>query len=182
MIWIRAVLAHDANETACLVAVDDVGAIRDPDGGVGAHVAIEWMAQAVAAHAGLERRARGEAPRIGLLLGSKRVRLARPAYNRGERFRVVAVRSWGGEQGAVSFDCRVESLDGALRLAEARLSCFMPGEDRSLAEALQTVEVEETGLGQSRQESQGESRDGRRDGLRHAEEREGAGADRGGPR
>ncbi len=110
MIWLRSVEWHDARETGCRVAVADLGAFRDPDGGVGAHVALEWMAQCVAAHAGLERRARGEAPCLGLLLGSKRVRFARAAYTGRESFRVVAVRSWGGDQGAASFDCRVEEI------------------------------------------------------------------------
>jgi uncharacterized membrane protein/predicted hotdog family 3-hydroxylacyl-ACP dehydratase len=128
MIWLRRILAHDAHETRCLVAVADLGGFRDSDGGVGAHVALEWMAQCVAAHAGLERRARGESPALGLLLGSKRVRFARPAYTAGERFRVVAVRGWGGVQGAVSFECRVETIDSGERVADARLSCFMPGE------------------------------------------------------
>lgn len=129
MVWLRRVEAHDERETRCLVSVDDLGAFRDPDGGVGAHAALEWMAQAVAVHAGLERRARGEGPTLGLLLGSKHVRFARPAYNRGEEFHVVAVRGWGGEHGASSFDCRVESPDGRVRVAEARLSCFVPGDE-----------------------------------------------------
>ncbi|MBK7948138.1 MAG: hypothetical protein IPK00_05240 [Deltaproteobacteria bacterium] len=129
MVWLRGVEAHDERETRCLASVDDLGAFRDPEGGVGAHAALEWMAQAVAVHAGLERRARGEGPTLGLLLGSKHVRFARPAYTRGEQFRVVALRGWGGEQGASSFDCRVESLDGRVRVAEARLSCFVPGDE-----------------------------------------------------
>jgi predicted hotdog family 3-hydroxylacyl-ACP dehydratase len=135
MVWLRRIEAHDERETRCLVCVDDLGAFREGDGGVGAHVALEWMAQTVAAHAGLERRNRGEPPTLGLLLGSKHVRFARPAYTRGEAFRVVAVRGWGGEQGAASFDCRVESLDAGVRVAEARLSCFVPGDDSAATDA-----------------------------------------------
>ncbi len=125
MVWLRSVEGHDARETACLVAVSDLGVFRDPDGGVGAHVALEWMAQCVSAHDGLERRERGAAPSLGLLLGSKRLRFARAAYNRDECFRVVAVRGWGGDQGPASFDCRVESLATGMCVAEARLSCFV---------------------------------------------------------
>lgn len=132
MRWLRAIEAHDERETRCLVAVADLAGFADPAGGIGAHVALEWMAQAVAAHAGLVRRARGEAPSLGLLLGSKHVGFARPAYTRDERFRVVAVRGWGGDQGAASFDCRVESLDGREIVARARLSCFLPGDDAGI--------------------------------------------------
>ncbi len=135
MIWLRSVEWHDARETACRVFVADLGAFRDPAGGVGAHVALEWMAQCVAVHAGLERRARGEAPCLGLLLGSKRVRFARAAYTGRESFRVVAMRSWGGEQGAASFDCRVEEIPTGERVADARLSCFVP-ERGALAELM----------------------------------------------
>lgn len=128
MLWLGRIEAHDESETRCLVAVADCGTLRDADGGVSAHVSLEWMAQCVAAHAGLERGARGEAPVLGLLLGSRCVRFARPAYTAGERFRVVAVRGWGGEQGAVSFACRVEEIESGQRVADARLSCFVPGE------------------------------------------------------
>jgi len=129
MIWLRAIENHDARETSALVEVADCGALRDPDGGVGAHVAIEWMAQCVAAHAGIERRASGAAPTLGLLLGSRYVRFARPAYNANERFRVVAIRGWGDDRGAVSFDCRVEEFASGRRVAAARLSCFVPGDE-----------------------------------------------------
>ena len=135
MIWLRSVEWHDACETACRAFVADLGAFRDPAGGVGAHVALEWMAQCVAAHAGLERRARGEAPCLGLLLGSKRVRFGRAAYTGRESFRVVAMRSWGGEQGAASFDCRVEEIPSGKCIADARLSCFVP-ERGALAELM----------------------------------------------
>ncbi|MEZ4280877.1 MAG: hypothetical protein R3F21_14855 [Myxococcota bacterium] len=129
MIWLRAIEGHDARETSASVAVADCGALRDADGGVAAHVAIEWMAQCVAAHAGIERRAGGEAPTLGLLLGSRHVRFARSAYNANERFRVVATRSWGDDRGAVSFDCRVEEIASGEPVAAARLSCFVPGDE-----------------------------------------------------
>jgi predicted hotdog family 3-hydroxylacyl-ACP dehydratase len=41
------------------------------DGGVPAWVGIEYMAQAIAAHAGYEARLRGEPPAIGFLLGTR---------------------------------------------------------------------------------------------------------------
>lgn len=132
MLWLRAIESHDERETRSLVAVSDLAGFADPGGGIGAHVALEWMAQTVAAHAGLVRRARGEAPALGLLLGSKHVGFARPAYTRDELFRVVAVRGWGGDQGAASFDCRVESLDGRACVAKARLACFLPGDDAGI--------------------------------------------------
>jgi uncharacterized membrane protein/predicted hotdog family 3-hydroxylacyl-ACP dehydratase len=126
MIWLRRIEAHDEDETRCLVAVADAAPLLDRADDVGAHVVLEWMAQAVAVHAGLARRARGEAPCLGLLLGSKRVSFARSAYTRDEQLRVVVSRIWGGAFGAASFDCRVESIESGERWAEARLSCFVP--------------------------------------------------------
>jgi len=149
MLWLGRIEAHDAKETHCLVDVSDLGSFLDPDGRCGAQVALEWMAQCVAAHAGLERRARGKAPSLGLLLGSKRVRFARPDYDRGDRFRVVAVRGWGGEQGAVSFDCRVETIDSGERVADARLACFVPGAESGDSISRVPLESEEASLEQS---------------------------------
>lgn len=127
MIWLRGIEGHDARSTSAIASVADCGALALPGGRVAAHVAIEWMAQCIAAHAGLERRASQAAPALGFLLGSRSVRFARSAYDANETFRVVAVRNWGDDRGAASFDCRVEELESGRWVAEARLSCFSDG-------------------------------------------------------
>ena len=126
MIFVGEVLEHDETHTTCAIDVG-AGPFCASDGSVGAWVGVEYMAQCVAAHGGLVARAAGEEPRIGLLLGSRRVTLHQPRYSRGERLIARAKRVWGKEDGLVAFDCSLRGEDGGL-LAEARLNCFLTDE------------------------------------------------------
>jgi predicted hotdog family 3-hydroxylacyl-ACP dehydratase len=76
------------------------------DGGVPAVVGIEYMAQTVAAFAGMSARADGKPPRVGLLLGCRELRLTTDAYAIGDTLTVNARRTWG-ESEIGSFTCNV---------------------------------------------------------------------------
>ena len=132
MVWLTEVEEHDESYTRCRAGIERLGPFRDADGGAGAWVALELMAQCIAAHAGIEGRLLGEPPRVGLLLGSRRVRFHCPRYAPDQQLSVVAVRIWGRESGLVSFDCRVEDAGRKRRLAEGRLNCFVPGPDAEI--------------------------------------------------
>lgn len=136
MVFLSRVCSHDEAETRCEVDVDDLRLFRERDGSVGAWLGLEFMAQCVAAHAGLVGRASGERPRIGLLVGSRRVRFHRPAYGRGQRLLVTARRTWGQDTGLVAFECSVVDARSGVCLAEARLNCFMPKDAADLEEIL----------------------------------------------
>lgn len=105
-------------------------AVVRPDGlfcgeqGVGAWVGIEYMAQAVAAWAGWQRRGRGEGPAIGFLLGSRLYRCTRAWFQPGERLRISVGCQFMADNGLGQFDCRIE-LAGE-RVAEAALTVFEP--------------------------------------------------------
>jgi predicted hotdog family 3-hydroxylacyl-ACP dehydratase len=94
------------------------------DGGVGAWVGIEYMAQAVAAWAGWQSRQAGEAPRIGLLLGTRRYRCSVPRFAAGQRLQVDIERGYQADNGLGQFDCRIRA-DGQ-ELAHATLTVFGP--------------------------------------------------------
>lgn len=94
------------------------------DGGVGAWVGIEYMAQAVAAWAGWQARAAGEAPRIGLLLGTRRYRCGVPGFAAGQRLQIDIERAYQADNGLGQFDCRIQA-DG-VELASATLTVFGP--------------------------------------------------------
>ena len=93
-------------------------------GGVGAWVGIEYMAQAVAAWAGWQSRQMGEAPRIGLLLGTRRYRCEVARFPAGQRLRVDIERGYQADNGLGQFDCRI-GADGK-ELASALLTVFGP--------------------------------------------------------
>ena len=106
MLLLDRVVAHDADGITCEVRI----AARSPfveDGRIPAVVGIEYMAQCVAAFAGLSARAEGNPPRIGFLLGCRELTLATDAFSVGDTLTVEARRTWG-DSDLGHFVCRVE--------------------------------------------------------------------------
>jgi predicted hotdog family 3-hydroxylacyl-ACP dehydratase len=92
--------------------------------GVGGWVGIEYMAQAIAAWAGWRARLRGDQPRIGFILGTRRYTCARTTFRVGEVIRVIVHRTFQSDNGVGQFDCRIE-IDGA-EVAAAALNVLEP--------------------------------------------------------
>lgn len=125
MILLSRVLAHDDAETICSAHVEDDMIFVSSAGRVAAWFAVEYMAQAIAVHAGLSLRRRGQRPRTGLLLGCRRVRIHAPFLHTGQHLEARARRVWGGAQGWVAFDCGLRDVRENCPLAEGRLNCFL---------------------------------------------------------
>ena len=123
MVLLSRVLSHHGDRTVCAVDLDEGGMLQDESGAVAAWVGIEYMAQCVGAHAGLVARAAGEPPRMGFLLGGRRIRFHVARFQRGDRLRVEARRIWGGTGDLASFDCSLEDAATGKLLAEGRLNC-----------------------------------------------------------
>lgn len=117
------VLAAGSERLSAEVVVPAQG-LFSQDGGVGAWVGIEYMAQAVAAWAGWQARAAGQPPRIGLLLGTRRYRCGVPRFIVGQRLRIDIERAYQADNGLGQFDCRIHA-DG-VELASATLTVFGP--------------------------------------------------------
>src|SRR5262245_31438808 len=126
MILLERVLAHARDATACAVAIDAQELFVQRDGSVGSWVGVEYMAQCVGAHAGMIARAAGHEPRVGYLVSSRRLRFHAPRFVPGQELRVSAVQLWGGQQGMVSFQCKIEDAGSGALLVEGRLNCFLP--------------------------------------------------------
>ena len=91
------------------------------DGRVRSIVCLEYMAQAVAAFAGIRRKSAGEAPKIGYIIGVPSMELEVDGFEIGDELQVHAKHVWGeGELGR--FDCRVER--GPKQVAKASLSVY----------------------------------------------------------
>lgn len=131
MVLLERVLAHAADSTCCAVAIDAQVLFRDPDGSIPSWVGIEYMAQCIAAHAGLLARAEGHKPRVGFLVGSRSLRLHVERFCAGQTLSVSAVHLWGRGAGMATFQCRIEDAGTCALLAEARLSCYSPGDAAS---------------------------------------------------
>jgi len=96
------------------------------DGAVGAWVGVEYMAQAVAAHAGHAARLRGLPVRVGFLLGARRYACAAPAFAVGSVLHIHVERALQGENGLGAFDCRIVDAGDGRELATATITVFQP--------------------------------------------------------
>lgn len=102
--------------------------------GVPAHIGIELMAQACGAWAGAHALAKGEAVRVGFLLGTRRFSARIPWFPLGQRLEVSA-RIIFQDQGMGVFACHIEAAGTVL--AEAQLSVFLPAEGDAMVKGLQ---------------------------------------------
>jgi predicted hotdog family 3-hydroxylacyl-ACP dehydratase len=113
--------AHDEERTACRVLPTASALFRNADGSVPVWVGIEFMAQCAAVHGGLLARERGEAPRPGLFVGSRRLAFRCESFAPDVPLRVTA-RHAAGHGDALAFDCAVEDPAGGPPLVEGRLN------------------------------------------------------------
>ena len=93
-------------------------------GGVPACVALEYMAQTMALLVGLRDRRRGVRPRVGFVLGSRKLETKIPCFRAGERYRVAATCTYEDESFG-SFDCVIADRDGT-EVAKATVTAFQP--------------------------------------------------------
>ena len=132
MLFLQEVLEHTEAETRCAIDVDMQHRFRDPSGNIPAWVGIEYLVQVIAAHGG--------PPRIGFLLGTRRVSYYTSSFHRGQRLEGLARHRWGGVVGPVSFSCELRDRDTGELLVEGKLNCLWPKDEgevqRLLEEAL----------------------------------------------
>jgi len=96
--------------------------------GVPGWVGIEYMAQAAAAFAGIERAQRGERPSIGFLIGSRYYRSMLEIIPFGTRLVVEARLALRDEEDFAAYDCAL-SVQGQ-RIAECTLKAYRPRDIR----------------------------------------------------
>ncbi|MCG8377142.1 MAG: hypothetical protein MI702_11740 [Chlorobiales bacterium] len=106
--------------TAVVQIREGIPFYRNPDG-VPAWVGIEYMAQAIAAFAGIRAKNAGNPIPLGLLIGCRRYAANRPGFAPGERIEVCIKELAAEEYGLGSFDC---TLNLPETVAQARLSVY----------------------------------------------------------
>ena len=96
------------------------------DGKVGHWVGIEYMAQTVAAFAGLEGRAGGGKPRLGFLLGTRKYECKVPFFEAGWTLRVRAEKEFIDPSGLSAVKCSIRRAGAAADdvLVEATVTVF----------------------------------------------------------
>ncbi|NVD71145.1 hotdog family protein [Duganella sp. BJB1802] len=125
MVLLDRVLSAD-DDNLCAEVRIHAGSMLAGEEGVGAWVGIEYMAQAIAAHAGWLALQRGEAVKVGFLLGSRKYASSVPLFATGSVLLVHVQRVLQGENGLGAFDCRIDVAGGASAVATATVTVFQP--------------------------------------------------------
>jgi predicted hotdog family 3-hydroxylacyl-ACP dehydratase len=122
MLLLERVVSHAEDQTICALDPAASDLFRDAEGNVPGWVALEWMAQCVAAHGGLLARAAGRRPSPGMLVGARRIELLRREFAPGEMLEVEA--RYAGSAGALaSFACALRA--GPEVVATGSLSVYV---------------------------------------------------------
>ena len=93
-------------------------------GGVPACAALEYMAQTMALAVGAERRRKGALPRVGFVLGTRRLEVKVAAFESGKRYVATAKCVYADDEFG-SFDCAIAGPDGET-VAMASLTAYQP--------------------------------------------------------
>lgn len=132
--------AVSIGEGVCEAVADTSGdsVFYDPEmGGVPACAALEYMAQTMALVVGEARRRKGEAPKVGFVLGTRRLHVGVPVFESGKRY-VTAAKCVYADDEFGSFDCSISGSEG--EVAAASLTAYQPS-DEMLAEGMMTLKV-----------------------------------------
>lgn len=125
MLLLDALVQADDNGCTARAMVRPGQLFVDPAGMPG-WVGIEYMAQAIAAWAGVRDRRAGRPPGIGFLLGSRRYECDVPAFPVGSELTISVQAELTGDNGLGQFACRL-ALDGG-EVARANVSVFQPAD------------------------------------------------------
>ncbi len=125
MVLLDRVVSADADNLCAEVRIH-AGSMLAGEAGVGAWVGIEYMAQAIAAHAGWLALERGDAVKVGFLLGSRKYEAKLSHFAPGSVLHVHAHRVLQAENGLGAFECRIDIVDGEAAAATATVTVFQP--------------------------------------------------------
>ena len=109
---------RDGAVCTCLTGPDSLFCL--PGLGVPGWVAIEFMAQCIAVSAGACARGEDRSIPLGLLLGTRQMKLGLDVFRAGGKYRVESRLNFKDDSGMAAHECRV--LDGTAVVAEARLT------------------------------------------------------------
>jgi predicted hotdog family 3-hydroxylacyl-ACP dehydratase len=87
--------------------VDPEAWYAQEDGSMPAWFGLELMAQTIGAYSGSEARAKGEAPRLGYVLGTQSYRPSIPAFPAGAKLEISAEMIFQDPSGLFAFACEI---------------------------------------------------------------------------
>lgn len=126
------IVACSDDAVTVLASVEREAWYADEHGAMPAWLGIELMAQAIAAHVGLNAMRAGGRARPGVLLGASRYEAASASFAAGARLRIEAKELLKSEEGHGAYDCTI-AVD-ELRLAQAVVKVFQPTDFQAFIE------------------------------------------------
>jgi 3-oxoacyl-[acyl-carrier-protein] synthase-1 len=130
MVLLDRMLSAD-DDTFCAAVTIRADSVFCDGAAVGAWVGIEYMAQAIAAHAGFLARQRGAPIKVGFLLGARRYETHCAAFAVGTTLHVHVRRALQGDNGLGAFECHIDDAVDAANatapaLATATVTVYQP--------------------------------------------------------
>ncbi len=126
MILLDSIVACSVEHAESLAKISDSNIFFDPArNGVPAWIGYEYMAQTMAAHSGIRARIRGEAVRVGLLVGNRSGTCHVPYFLERQVLH-TSVHLIMDSDGMGVFDCKIEDADTRACLMEAIVNVFLP--------------------------------------------------------
>jgi len=125
MILVDALVAYNATCAQCRVNITSTSNFfNDVKQSVPSYVAIEYMAQSIAAFANANEKDQGGEVAIGFLVSSRKLKVFVSNFTLGMKLDVFVEQLYVEESGLSAFDCFIEH-DGE-RVAEAKINIFQP--------------------------------------------------------
>ena len=126
MAFLGRLLEHSTDDVACEVIPGIHDRLFVRNGTVDAIIGVEYMAQTVAAFAGLSAPDEQSRPDIGYLIATKQLSFACASFEVGRPLRVYARRYWGDTR-LGCFETRISSGDEIL--ARSSMTVYQPTQD-----------------------------------------------------
>lgn len=127
MVLVDQVLEVGEDHIVVGLRVREDGLFSSPDRTVPAWVGLEYMAQAIAAFSGYQRKCRGEAIGLGFLLGTRHYECSASSFPCGTSLTVRAEKIIEGANDMAVFDC---AIDGGGIHAASKLNVLLPQDSK----------------------------------------------------
>ncbi|MGI2170101.1 hotdog family protein [Shewanella sp. MF05960] len=125
MILIDKLLEHQPDTLLTAIHISEASAYFDNTiNGVPNYVGIEYMAQSIAALAGVEAKLKGDKVRVGFLLGSRKLQMHIGHFILGQTYHTKVSRLYQEPSGLAVFDCQIFHQNHVV--ASANVNVFQP--------------------------------------------------------
>ena len=125
MVLIDKLIAYQADHVTAQVTIEATSPYFDDAlNGVPNYVGIEYMAQTIAALAGIEAKQAKRDIRLGFLLGSRKLVLNQNRYQLDHIYQIHVQRLYQEESGLAVFECKITEQDDLI--ASANVNVFQP--------------------------------------------------------